>query len=551
MGDSDYSVGDLYRTEVADWDLHPMLNRRRTIISPVPGMDITTHDAAKREMLEAEGFGEYADELVCEAQNRPIVEASAPGEYGAGFAVYRKWFPRLLKWMVEHARPEHHSFNAVSRLGSNYCCHVESKRDELMPKFRDLAAGSDAALASALEGLYTLINVRLQSEKKDRVRSMTFVNSEGRVYRTDIGRAQRHVSIPRFGIEGAAKRTRTIFMPCYFNLATQFVDQALHSSLLRTRACEHNMFAKIQDVLPRHAEAYMFTDVRHMDRHTGECASFRAECIGGHYATGFKAMFAHPFLVPADDWSEDIWVWVTGVPQFPSGFSAVANLQKEYFLCLYCEFAHAHLGMTEEAAMAFVLAGGDSRFTIRNYGDDNALAGTATNLGSWFDFATQYCALEREDPAKFLGFVWDDDDAKFYLTRQSYLLKTWLNERQPHTGFRPRPYLGWTLKRKTYAEYGKPGDFSALFERENALLERYGVSWDFIETEAAREAKEAAGEEYFGYLALGKPYLLTAEERARTPGFELVDQAEATALTLALIGSEWKDSLYGSQTWSL
>jgi hypothetical protein len=540
-------VASLYDVVPAPWGLRPMMNRRRSVISPIPFMDVPTHAQAKTEMLEAEGFADYADALVCEASNRPIVEASAPGDYAAGATIYKKWFPRLLKWMWARARRSPFTFNKDSRLGSPYCMRVESKRDLLMPQFADLAHGSPQALDRFLSGLYTLVNVRLQPEKRDRVRHMTFVSADGVVYRADIGIEQRHVINARLGVEGSALRTRTIFNPCVFNLATQFVDQTLHTPLLDAKVCHHNMFARVQDVLPQHADAYMFTDVRHMDRHTGECVLYRSDVIGGLYGQAYNTMLRQPFLVPSDDWSENFWVFVTGVAQFPSGFSAVANIQKEYFLCLYFEFCATYFGMTEEAAMDFVLNGGDSRFTIRNYGDDNALCGTQANLDSWFSFARQYCDLEVEQPGKFLGFVWEHDKRKFQLTKKSYVLKTWLNEREPHSGFRPFPCWGWVLKRATYREYGDAAEFDALYAREDALLERYGLSWSQIMTEASNEARRLESADLSGFAVMHKEYLLTAEERARTPGFERVDEAAAVDMTRSLVAREWQEALSGAE----
>jgi hypothetical protein len=256
-------------------------------------------------------------------------------------------------------------------------------------------------------------------------------------------------------------------------------------------------------------------------------------------------MFAHPFLVPSDDWTKNFWIWSRGVTQFPSGFSMVANLQKEFVLCLLFEFIEQTRHYTPERCLEFVLNAGDGRFAIANYGDDNAFGGDKAVLDSWLAFGSQYCAIEPETPPKFLGFEWFDHDRTFRLTAKSYLLKNWLNERQPYSTFRPYASLGLTLKRRAYLEHGDPTVMREIYAIEDAVLAEYGPDWSFIEERAVLEAKLASEMAMTPYSLLGKEYLLTAEQRAALPGYELVPQDEASDMARRLTTPALGRKMYG------
>jgi hypothetical protein len=549
---SEAKLATLYHTAPAPWHLREMMNKRRRIISPVPFMDLQTWVAAKEELFallpEAEG---YEEQIVAEQASRPIVDVTDGETFRQGTDIFKSWYPEILEKQLPLTRKLPYVFNNKSRLGAPFCKRMESKRDACMPLFRDLAVGSETAMRAALDGLYTMINIRLQPEKAQKERIMTFVSRDGVVHRTKMTREFRTVTVPSAGVKGLAERTRTIFMPCYVNLMLQMLSSTLHDTLLRTRLCGHDMFRNRDAVLPRGAEAYMCTDIHHMDHHSGACASFMSEVRGGLFNTAFSAMFAHPFLVPSDDWSENLWVWSRGVTQFPSGFSDVAEIQKLYHVAAYSEFMHKHRGMTREAALDFVWNGGDTAFTIRNYGDDNALAGKRANLDDWLAFASEFCDIEVEDPPKFLGFVWTGQAAGFRLTAASYVLKTWLYERQPFKLHRPYPCHGWVLKRKAYSEFGDPERMERVYQLENDVLAKYGVPWHVIEDRASVEARLLSSAESHPYALMGKEYLLSEEERAALPGNEFVPADEAAPMAAALLAPEHVKKMYGTERLAL
>ena len=538
----------LYKVEEAPWELREMMNGRRRVISPVPFMDLQQWDAAKRELFErVPEMAGYAEQLVAEQASRPIFDVTDGQAYKAGTDIFKKWYPRIFEWQLPRMKPASYVFNNKSRLGSPFCSREVSKRDTCMPRFADLVVGSDQAMKQAMDGLYTMINVRLQPETAGKERIMTFVSADGHIHRQKMTAQYRTIRVRKAGIEGLAERTRTIFMPCYINLLLQMFSSVSHRTLLETRLCGHDMFGKRDQVLPRGAEAYMCTDLHHMDHHSGACASFMAEVRGGLYHTAFSTMFAHPFLVPSDDWSKNLWVWSNGVTQFPSGFSDVAELQKLYHIAAYAEFFHTQRGMTEENALEFVLQGGDGQFTIRNYGDDNALAGSRRNLEDWLAFASEFCDIEVEDPPKFLGFVWHGDQKGFMLTVKSYLQKSWLWERPPFKLHRPYPCYGWVLKRKAYLEYGERERMMAIYAIEDEVMQKYGVPWERIESQAAFEATKLAESERHPYALMGKEYLMSDEERALLPGNEYVPADVASPMAAALIAPEHAAKMYGAR----
>jgi hypothetical protein len=230
--------------------------------------------------------------------------------------------------------------------------------------------------------------------------------------------------------------------------------------------------------------------------------------------------------------------------QFASGDSSVAPVQKEVFVALYQEFAETHLRIPASQSLAWVLQGGDARLTIRNYGDDNSLSGDQQVLSACFDFLRGYLEVEEEQPPKFLGFLWTDN--RWRLGVESYLSKTYLNERKPGPPFRRFPYFGWTEKRKVYAEYGVAELEGAIFPRENLELEAAGLPWSKVQVKAAEEAFKAMGEN--GALIspswlLDKDYLMTAEEKIESGLYEGMFPGETAPMIMHLLGPQWRKKI--------
>jgi hypothetical protein len=84
-----------------------------------------------------------------------------------------------------------------------------------------------------------------------------------------------------------------------------------------------------------------------------------------------------------------------------------------------------------------------------------------------------------------------------------------------------------------------------VFSEEDAVLEKFGVPFSFIDERAAIEAQAAAEAEFSPYTILGKEYLLSAEERAQLPGFEHVSADEASDMARRLTTPQNGRKMYG------
>lgn len=232
--------------------------------------------------------------------------------------------------------------------------------------------------------------------------------------------------------------------------------------------------------------------------------------------------------------------------QFGSGISAVAPLQKEIFFCLYQEFAESVLGIAPSVSAAWVLQGGDARFSFLNYGDDNFLFGEKSYVLAAQEFLGDYLEVVPEDPPRFLGFLWTGRD--FRLSPVSYLTKTWLNERAPLTNFRKYPFHGWVEKRRVYKEKGTP-EMEQVFAREEELMSRTSLTWVHVRERAQIELATMArsfafqSERVRTLLATEKDYLLTAEEKLALPGYEGYSPAETSLMIRRIVADRWRNIL--------
>jgi hypothetical protein len=285
--------------------------------------------------------------------------------------------------------------------------------------------------------------------------------------------------------------------------------------------------------------------VKHFERHTASIARARASLIGGLYGDIVAEFTKAAFLCPSDTWKTAHFLWpdrdAGWSDQFASGDSAVAPLQKEIFACLYMEIAERLLRIPKNASLDWVLQGGDERFTIRNYGDDNSLNGDPGLLKEAFSFLKDYLEVEEEVPPKFLGFLWTENGWR--LGVESYLTKTYLNERAPYTPFRKYPLFGWVEKRAIYSRYGVAQLEGEVFPMENHLLSANGHPWSEILVKAQKEAL-IAGSEAGTYSSpawlLDKDYMMTADEKVASGMYEGLYPEETRTMIQHLLGKEWR-----------
>jgi hypothetical protein len=393
-----------------------------------------------------------------------------------------------------------------------------------------------------LDGCFIILNVRLQAESVKKKRKMMFVHDDGQVYEAEITAEDRKVVTPT-GATRIASRTRNVFNMPFANLYKQVLDTAIHNVLLSHSVFHHNMYAETGTLGIRGAT--LFFDVKHFERHTASIARARALLIGGLYGDIVAEFTKAAFLCPSDTWKTAHFLWpdrdAGWSDQFASGDSAVAPLQKEIFACLYMEIAERLLRIPKNASLDWVLQGGDERFTIRNYGDDNSLNGDPGLLKEAFSFLKDYLEVEEEVPPKFLGFLWTENGWR--LGVESYLTKTYLNERAPYTPFRKYPLFGWVEKRAIYSRYGVAQLEGEVFPMENHLLSANGHPWSEILVKAQKEAL-IAGSEAGTYSSpawlLDKDYMMTADEKVASGMYEGLYPEETRTMIQHLLGKEWR-----------
>lgn len=554
-------VSARYRVIAAPRRLLGEINPVRQPIVPVPNADPYAYMSAKAEFYEQIGLEAYSQSVVAEQASRGIIEVTDPGTYEAATANFRRFYPLLLRWALRRMEPRKYTFRAGSRLGAPFASTLvegASKRDFLMPLLRELMAGPPGTAAKFGEYLYCLINIRLQPEKRDRVRTQTFVDDEGKCYRMGIGPDQRAIQFG--GVDGYTQRMRTFVIESVLNQLIQPLSNGIMQAYLSSPAVGHDIMNNPQDILTVGAEAEMFNDIRHMDRHSGECIEFGAEHIGGEYGSICFTMINQPYLVPTDTRRGCYFVKPVGVPQFPSGHADVARTQCEFVLTNTCAFwADEHAHCSDEEAVEYIMAGGSSEFKLANKGDDNAASGRRAILLRWFAYMRERMAFEIEDPAKFLGFLRRPEIARhsgFLLSLASYGLKFWDGEREPGSMFRPFPELGWMMRREAYLKYGDPEEMLRAFAIENDIIKRhFGYTWDEV-TAVAREQQALVERSRSPFLAnlygghVGnvfamekQDWALTDEERSAMHPSETVSAEEAWRMVHWLLPTELRKEL--------
>jgi len=152
--------------------------------------------------------------------------------------------------------------------------------------------------------------------------------------------------------------------------------------------------------------------------------------------------------------------------------------------------------------------------------------------------------VEMETPPKFLGHVWYDD-LGWKLPPSSYLLKTYLNERRPHSNFRRYPYLGWALKREIFSKQGHPSIARDIYPYEDVVLAKAGLPWTEIAWRADKERLASMGSPAItnANWILGKDWAMDAEEKMRTGEFIGMYPNQTAPILKQLVGEEWRELL--------
>jgi len=533
--------------------LFPDQEFARLVVNPRRGSKLSfpTPDVAKGEpkwraqvgvqdaLYTKFGLEDLVGCTTVEMRRRPIPHVFPTKQVAALTGLFSKWAPAIYERILSEIEPPVQVLNKTSRLGWPVLGRPESKRDAVMHDIGRITREG----VGWMEDAFIVMNIRLQAEARSKEREFLFCTRSGEVYADTVKEKDRMVKTP-IG-ERVAGRTRLVFNLPTANLMTQCLDTAIHNVLLKYPAFHHDMYNK---AAPTNMDGFrMFFDVKHFERATSGCVRERARILGGRYAQIAAVFDAAPFLCPSDDRKAFWLLWPDRdggySDQFASGNSAVAPVQKEIFTALYAEFAVRHFGIPQSLAISWVFGGGDHRLRIKNYGDDNVVAGDEGACKALFAFLKDYLSVELEDPPKFLGFLWRNEH--WMLGARSYLEKTYLNEREPYSVFRKYPSFGWIEKRKVYQTYGDPFISQVIFPEEEKLLAIHGQPWNGIVRRADEEAVLASsmqGQTDHNWI-LGKDYLMSAEEKLKTGVFEGLTPEVTAPVILDLLDQHWRTRL--------
>lgn len=529
-------------SEARERELRLIVNPPRGPTTSVPGLSmrkgLTTGDYMFGEFF----LPKFVGCVTAEMSKRPIPQVFQSSETRKVENLFEQWAERMYAWLLPQIRAPYQTLNRTSRLGWPLFSHPASKLDAVMAYLPAVIGGD----LSEFEAAFIILNIRLQAEPRDKIREMQFITDQGIVYAEKVDRRNYKVLVE--DMLRIPSRVRNVFNMPMLNLIKQCLDTAIHDALLCHRAFHHDMFGG--NIAPVRGYHLCF-DVKHMERHTAGIVRRRASIIGGVYGDIVKLFSRIPFLVPSDTRKSVKLITVNRdrgwTDQFASGDSAVAPAQKELFLVLYAEFARTHLGLDQMTAIRWVAGGGDERLTIRNYGDDNSVSGDHAVIHDCLAFLKNYLTVEEETPPKFLGFVWYPE-LGWRLPVDSYLTKTYLNERAPGKRFRKFPFLGWSEKRKIFRQLGHPDVPTKVYPVEDAALARVGLAWSKVEEQAEYERKQAASAGLSGVLnpnyVLGKAeWNLSAKEKMATGEYQGIHPELTKKIILALVGREWSNKL--------
>lgn len=460
-------------------------------------------------------FRRFAPELAgCttgEMKSRPVPHAfrTPTSQMKALNPVFVKYIRPLLRFLFRRAHIRAQTFDTKGGIGEPVWKTTPRKLQEIRPYWDEYVRGD----YSSLRGCRVIANVRTQPERADKKRLFTFVDKHGVPYLKEVDRQFRAAE------DGwVHMRTRLVFRYPVPNTMTQLVDSLLHDVFLRS-AINH-FTGLVGTKLP--APYYYFGDVSHFERVIGMLVAEWSAAIGGGYQILMDKMLAAPFIIPSDDWSTTFALTpkAGAYVQLGSGVSPVTTIAKAVFWIIYAIVEMELGGATFEEALDRLWSNKCSGFGIMNYGDDNVVYSTSkARLEEVKVIVARYMTIEEEVPPAFLGHNYHDD-VGFRLRAKSYLANFWLAERPPHSIFRPYPNYGFAMRREIYSQDGESVVAKSIIPEENRLLRKYGVEPADIYARAARE-KAMIGDEPYNRL-VGKEYLLTEEEKARLPDFQVL-----------------------------
>lgn len=480
--------------------------------------DIDRVFAAMDEIFAQVGLEDYVGTASFEYTSRPILEVGKPEASAALVAVCQKWFPLIMKRVLRKIAVPTVTLDNRSKIGSPIRKRVDDKLRVVAPFLEDFAEGNFSSIERdnlALQG------VRIQHERRSKVRKYTFSSPSGVAVTREVGEDARLIDGRLCG------RTRLVINPAVGNLALLAVDNAIHSSLLSWKSVKPDVhWMRTKGIV---ADAFLAIDWKNFDQQAGPMAIMYASLISDEYVRMFNLLNDAPVLCMATGWRDSVKVAAAPnfVSQFKSGLSSVAPIGKFVCLSANAEFISSEFGLTEDATLDALEEGSYRDFGFRNYGDDNEVFGHKRRVDNYVRKLSSMARIELEDPPKFLGDVYSKDALgawKGRLDHKSYFLNWYTNERAPGTIFRPFPCFGFVARRRDYAAWGPP-DMHKYFALEDRVLAAHGIRVTELFDRAQKEAADIGRMAVDYRLRFEKSYLLTDDEKAKLPEYQQLDRA--------------------------
>lgn len=481
-----------------------------------PGADAPTSIFFSDAACERLGSPEYVRMVMAEGKARPCVSVFHESATRPMTELFIRWYPELLKHIAGRITVAPVSIERASKIGGPFYERREDKArlmvEEVFPQF---LAGD----FSLMKGTHTIVNVRLQQEKRDKVREMPVVHPDGKVEIVKFDDDYRAFTYR--GIDVFSARVRAVYNPPCANLYKLAVENALARAYKIDGVTNHDMYS-----YSRRTNAFgpyfLALDTKHFERNVGSLVRPRAAMISEEFAALQSLISDAPYASICTDWKTVKLLAADREHgfevQLASGDSAVATVAKEALLCVYAAYYFERgYSRDKQTCMQLAFKGGDPSWgQFLNFGDDNFLyAQSKERIDDMYAFIARVLTVEEEVPPAFLGWLYTDvggGNYAFRLRKSSYVKNFYKPERPPGWPFRPYFFLGRKLRRITYREYGEPG-MPELLDEEDRFINDWGLRERYMDAISERELDRSKAHVPLDYVT-GKDYLLSPEERA-------------------------------------
>lgn len=232
---------------------------------------------------------------MCEPQVRAAISVFRTEELAPLSSVFTRLYPILLKRLMAEVAIRPLRIEVGSKMGGPVYARVDDKLEQLQRTFFPMIADGDL---SFLKDCYTIVNVRLQPEKRSKVREVPVIDTDGTYH---IVKIEGQLRTTKFESGTFACRSRPVYNPNVANNYKQVVDNCLHDAIQEYSAYSHNLYAwrDARKLLPGKVKAI---DVKHFERCVGAIVGIRATFIGEKYLELQQLILNQPYLCVGTDW---------------------------------------------------------------------------------------------------------------------------------------------------------------------------------------------------------------------------------------------------------